>query len=77
MSEPVGDLIDSLGVTHSPEDGELVSDAIVLLKVHDPDGTVGLRFLRSDGLSWIEAIGILRVAEKTELDDLGRADDRD
>lgn len=75
MSEPVGDLIDSLGVQHSPDEGELVSDAIVLPKVHEADGTVGLRFLRSDGLSWLEAIGILRVAEQTELDDLGRNDD--
>lgn len=75
MSEPIGDLVDSLGITHSPDEGELVSDAIVLLKVTDPDGQLGLRFLRSDGLSWIEAIGILRVAEQTELDDLRDGND--
>lgn len=75
MSEPIGNLVDSLGVTHSPDEGELVSDAIVLLKVTDPDGQLGLRFLRSEGLSWIEAIGILRVAEQTELDDLRDGND--
>ena len=39
----------------------------MLLKVIDPDGDVSLRTLSSDGLSWIERIGMLRSAEAVEL----------
>lgn len=67
MSEPIGSLIDSLGITHTPREGELVSAAIVLLKVHEPDGRVALRTCNSDGLSWIELLGMLRAAEHVEL----------
>ena len=47
MSEPLGGLIDSLGVKHAPEEGELVTDAIVILKTIDPKGRVGLRMAYS------------------------------
>lgn len=75
MSEPIGNLIDSLGIEHTPEEGELVSSALVLLKVHDADGNVSLRSLRSPGVSWIEVVGMLRIAERSELDDCGEPND--
>jgi len=67
MAELVGNLLDGLGVEYHPEDGELVESALVLLKVIGPDGDVSLRTLSSDGLSWIERIGMLRSAEAVEL----------
>jgi hypothetical protein len=67
MAELVGNLLDSLGIEHHPEPGELVASAVVLLKVIDNDGEVSLRTLCSDGLSWIERIGMLRAAEHVEL----------
>lgn len=67
MSEPIGNLLDSLGVEHRPSDGELVSDAVVLLKVINEDGRVSMRIAWSDGLSWIERLGMLRAAEHLEL----------
>ena len=74
MSEPIGNLLDSLGVTHSPADGELATDAVVLLKVIDPDGGVGLRLAWSDGMSWIERLGMLTAAEHIERMDCGEDD---
>ncbi len=69
MSEPqpVGDLIDSLGVRHTPADGEMVSDVVVLMKVIYNDGRVSLRTAWSVGMSWIERLGMLRAAEATDL----------
>lgn len=66
-AQPVGDLLDSLGVKHSPNEGEIISDAVVLMKVIDADGRVSLRTAWSDGMSWIERIGMLRAAERAQL----------
>lgn len=67
MTEPIGDLLNSLGVEHTPLDGELVAGAVVLLKVIDADGHVALRTCWSDGMSWIERLGMCRVAMEIDL----------
>ena len=69
MAEPLGNLIDSLGVVHTPEEGELVSGVVVLLKTVDDEGLVGLRIAWSDGMSWIDRLGMLRAAEQIEIPD--------
>jgi hypothetical protein len=73
--EPLGDLLNSLGLEHEPLEGELIASAVVLLKVIGPDGDVTLRTIASDRLSWIERVGLLRVAEKVELDGFAEIDD--
>lgn len=70
----IGDLIDSLGVEREDVEGELVAGAVVLLKTIDPDGRVGLSLLGSDGMSWVEKIGMLRAAEQIEISDMWRTD---
>ena len=67
MTEPIGNLIDSLGVTREPVDGELIAGAVVLLKTVDADGDVGLSIAWSDGMSWIERVGMLHVAREVEM----------
>ena len=66
QTRPIGDLIDSLGIEASVGPGELVSGAIVLLKVVQADGSTRLSMTSSDGLGWIERAGMLRVAEQLE-----------
>lgn len=78
MSELLGNLVDSLGVCHNPEPGEIVSDALVVMKVVDAEGRVSLRVCGSAGMSWIEKVGMLRIAEHVELaelNELGNGDD--
>lgn len=59
----VGQIINGLGVTaETLTDDTLVSDAIVLMKCIHPDGTVTLLLAHSDGMSWIERLGMLHVA---------------
>ena len=63
----LGELIDQLGVTQQVEQDETVCGAVVLLTVEEPDGHLSLRCAWSDGMSWIERIGLLRAAERAEL----------
>ena len=63
---PVGERIDALGVMSTIEDGDLVSAAVVLMKVVEPDGTVRLTIGWSDGMSWIERLGMLTAATAAE-----------
>lgn len=76
MSEPqsIGNLLDSLGLMITMGESELVSDAIVLVKVVDEEGEVTLREVGTSSLSWIERIGMLRAAENMDLADLKEGD---
>ncbi|WP_432136819.1 hypothetical protein [Streptomyces sp. bgisy154] len=67
-TRPIGDVVDSLGIRATVDDGELVAGAIVILKVIDKDGATRLSLAHSEGLCWIERCGMLRVAERLESD---------
>lgn len=77
MSEPIGNLLDSLGIDLDLDDGELVAGALVLLKTVDEDGAIGLRIRWSDGLDYLERIGMLYAGRTIETQNLGAADDDD
>lgn len=67
MAHDIGQIINNLGVTaESLADDAMVSDAVVLLKCVQPDGGVTLMLAHSDGMSWIERVGMLRIAERIE-----------
>jgi hypothetical protein len=67
QQQELGALIDSLGVRHEVEPDERVCAAVVLLTVEEPDGHLSLRCAWSEGMTWIERIGVLRAAERAEL----------
>lgn len=71
---PIGPLLDGLGVTSQLDDDDLVESAVVLLKVIEADGEVRISVATTPGVSFIERIGMLRIAESTELDGLARDD---
>jgi hypothetical protein len=63
----VGQIVDGLGVdSASVQPDDLVTDAVVLLKVVNSDGGVSLYTGHSDGMSWIEKIGMLTAAARIE-----------
>ncbi|PYC83439.1 hypothetical protein C7C46_08890 [Streptomyces tateyamensis] len=66
QDQPLGPIIDGLGVAAHLADGELAAAAVVLLKVLQADGSTRLSLAYSDGLGWIERAGMLRVAELIE-----------
>ncbi len=67
QQQALGKLIDSLGVVQRVEPDEQVCGAVVLLTVEEPDGHLSLRCAWSEGMTWIERIGLLRAAERAEL----------
>ena len=71
QEQGLGRLIDSLGVTHDVRPDEQVCGAVVLLTVQESDGHVSLRCAWSDGMTWVERLGLLRAAERAELPDDG------
>lgn len=67
MNQDVGQILNGLGVTAESLSGdELVSDALVLMKVIAPDGSVTLLHAYSEGMSWIERLGMLHAAVAIE-----------
>ena len=71
QEQGLGQRIDALGIKHEVRPGELVCGAVVLLTVADPDGHMSLRCAWSDGMSWVERLGLLRAAERAELPEDG------
>lgn len=65
--QPIGDVLDALGITASIEPDDLVAGAVVLLKVIKADGATRLSLAHSQGLGRIERIGMLRITEQLEV----------
>ena len=62
---PIGDRLDALVVAACIDDGDLVTSAMVILSVLEPDDNMPrLCIATSEGLSWIEQAGLLRIAEQ-------------
>ena len=71
QEQGLGQLIDSMGIKHEVQPDEQVCGAVVLLTVQEPDGHVSLRCAWSDGMNWVERLGLLRAAERAELPEDG------
>lgn len=64
--QKVGQLIDSLGTTADLADGDMATDAVVLLKVVKATGGVALIKAQSESLDWISSLGMLTAALEIE-----------
>lgn len=64
--QPIGDVLDALGIVAAIEPDALVSGAVVLLKTVLANGDVRLSLCHSDGLSWIERAGMIHLADGLE-----------
>jgi hypothetical protein len=62
MPQQIGQLLDTLGVEQDLEDGDLISDAIVISKVVDANGHLSLGIAVSESCSWIDQLGMLTAA---------------
>ncbi|MEV7654662.1 hypothetical protein AB0O39_10870 [Streptomyces anulatus] len=57
--QQIGQLLDTLGVTADLDDGDLVTDAHIVLKVVKADGETSLIKATSEALDWVTSIGML------------------
>ena len=67
--QPIGQLLDALGVTSTIAPDDLPAAALVLLKVVDATGDVRLAAAWSDGMDWITRLGMLTAATASETPD--------
>ncbi|MGH3584751.1 MAG: hypothetical protein ACRDQ0_00345 [Pseudonocardia sp.] len=58
----VGQLLDSLSVTADLNEDDLVTDALVILKILQPDGSIAMSIGTTDTRDWIGQTGLLRAA---------------
>jgi hypothetical protein len=73
--QKIGQLLDALGVTIDLDEGDMVVDAHVLLKLVKDDGTVSLVKAVSESLDWITLVGMLTAA--LHVENSGYANSRD
>jgi hypothetical protein len=62
--QPIGPILDGLGVTIDLENGDLVEHAVVLAKVHLAGGGVSVALSDSDGMTWLEQLGLIAAAQQ-------------
>jgi len=62
----IGQLLDTLGVTADLDDGDMVTDAHVTLKVVRADGEVAVIKAISEALDWVTALGMLTAVLEIE-----------
>lgn len=78
MDQPtitIGQIIDGLGCKPDLEAEDLVADAVIILKIIEPDGQVRLSTCWSENISWLERVGMIRSAEQREHRDAFDVDD--
>lgn len=64
--QQIGQLLDTLGVTADLDDGDLVTDAHIVLKVVKADGGTTLIKATSEALDWVTSIGMLTAVLSIE-----------
>ena len=75
--QKIGQLLDTLGTTADLDDGDLPTDALVLLKVVKAGGGVALVKARSESLDWISSLGMLTAALEIENSGYSSASDNE
>ncbi|SDI40744.1 hypothetical protein SAMN05421505_14918 [Sinosporangium album] len=68
-------IMQSLGITLDLSDGDLVSDLILIAKIHKPDGGVTLISRTSEGTDWITRRGMIAAANEVDATGYRDADD--
>lgn len=65
--QPLGPLLDARGITASLDDGDLVADALVILRVVREDGTSYVREAWTTGMDFVARRGLIETARDIEL----------
>lgn len=64
--QPIGQLLDALGVTCDLDNGDMPTDAYVILKIIKADGAISLIKTHSESLDWVTSLGMLTAAQAIE-----------
>ena len=62
-NEPtLGEIIDRLGVSVGLNEGDIITDAVVLVKILDKNGKPSMATVWNEGIGVFERTGLLRIA---------------
>jgi len=70
--QKIGQLLDTMGVTMELDEGDMVTDVLVIMKVIEKDGTVNIGVTKSEGTDWITKLGLLDAAHRLENNNFQR-----
>lgn len=73
--QPIGPVLDGLGVTIDLEPGALIESAVVISKVLTADGEIALDLQGSDGLDWLAQLGLITAASQVVRGPYAHPDD--
>lgn len=71
----MSDVLGQLGMKLDIDDGHLISDAVLIMKVHRPDGRLYVATRTTEGTDWVTARGLIAAADDNES--TGYADAKD
>jgi hypothetical protein len=60
--QPIGPILDGLGITIDVDQGDLIETALVISKCILADGHVTVCLSDSAGMSWLEQLGLIAAA---------------
>lgn len=60
--QKVGDLLDTRGLTLELNNGDMLTDAVLIAKVITEDGGVRVALGNTEGISWLEQLGLVTAA---------------
>lgn len=63
MAVKAGPILDGLGVTLELGDGDLVTAAVVLLRVMEPNGKITLLIEDSENMCWLDQLALVAAAD--------------
>ncbi|GAA1455629.1 hypothetical protein GCM10009602_70560 [Nocardiopsis tropica] len=56
--------LEALGINVDLDDGDLIASAVLITKIVKEDGSVVVGICDSDGMSWVEQLGLLAAAQQ-------------
>jgi hypothetical protein len=65
----VGDLIDARGVTITLEEGDIITNVILIAEVISEDNSSRIVISSGDGTDWLKEVGMISMAKAARLGD--------
>jgi len=71
----MSDVLSQLGLTLDLDPEDMISDAVLIMKIHRPNGEVYVGCRQTEGTDWITARGLIAAAEDVESGGYAEAHD--
>lgn len=62
QAQPIGDILDKLGVRATLESGDMIAGAVVIAKVVDEEGKVSIILQTDEAATWLDELALVTAA---------------